>query len=241
MIYLPSPPWGRGRRPVGVKIRSFGGPIQSPWNGRHHLAHGASRATTDGRNIFHSAREAGDIRNGMSHTYTNILIHALFSTKDRQPSLTLQVREEIFNYLGGAINALGGQSVLVNGPRDHVHLLFVQPRTLSIAEVMEKVKANSSGWVKGRWPEQRHFGWQAGQAAFSVRKSHAEHVKRYVRNQEGHHRKISLGGSVPRQTRGRIRSAVCFRLRTRRMTPASRARSKLFRARGLTHGWLAMG
>ena len=128
----------------------------------------------------------------MSHTYTNILIHALFGTKDRQPSLTPEIREETFNYLGGAVNALGGQSLLVNGSRDHVHMLFVQPRTLSIADLMEKVKANSSGWVKDRWPERRHFGWQAGYAAFSVSKSHVEQVKRYIRNQEEHHRKVSF-------------------------------------------------
>ena len=71
-------------------------------------------------------------------------------------------------------------------------MLFVQPRTLSIADVMEKVKANSSGWVKDRWPERGHFGWQAGYAAFSVSKSHVEHVKRYIKNQEEHHRKISF-------------------------------------------------
>ena len=96
----------------------------------------------------------------MSHTYTNILIHALFSTKDRQPWLVPEIREEAFSYLGGAVNALGDQSLTVNGPRDHVHMLFVQPRTLSIADVMEKVKANSSGWVKRRWPKRRL--WMAG-------------------------------------------------------------------------------
>ena len=128
----------------------------------------------------------------MSHTYTNILIHALFSTKDRQPSLVPEIREETFSYLGSAINALGGQSLLVNGAHDHVHMLFAQPRTLSVADVMEKVKANSFGWVKERWPERRHFGWQAGYAAFSVSKSHVEQVKRYIRNQEEHHRKVSF-------------------------------------------------
>ena len=128
----------------------------------------------------------------MSHTYTNILIHALFSTKDRQPSLVPENREEIFSYLGGAINALRGQSLLVSGPRDHVHMLFAQPRTFSLADVMEKVKAHSSSWVKDRWPEQRGFGGQVGYAAFSVSKSHVEQVKRYIRNQEEHHRKISF-------------------------------------------------
>ncbi len=128
----------------------------------------------------------------MSHTYTNILIHALFSTKNRQALLTPEIREEIMNYLGGTVNALGGQSLLVNGPSDHVHMLFVQPRTLSIADCMEKVKANSSGWVKDRWPDRRHFGWQAGYAAFSVSPSHVGQVKRYIQNQERHHRKMTF-------------------------------------------------
>jgi REP element-mobilizing transposase RayT len=84
----------------------------------------------------------------MSHTYTNILIHALFSTRDRHPWLTPEIRDEAFSYLGGTINELGGQSLLVNGPRDHVHMLFVQPRTLSIAAVMEKVRhPPQSGWL----------------------------------------------------------------------------------------------
>jgi len=132
----------------------------------------------------------------MSHTYANILIHALFSTKDRQRWLIPEIREEAFSYLGGTINELGGQSLLVNGPLDHVHMLFVQPRTRSIASIMEKVKAHSSSWVKDRWPNRRHFGWQTGYAAFSVSKSHVEDVERYIRNQEEHHRKVSFQEEV---------------------------------------------
>jgi REP element-mobilizing transposase RayT len=132
----------------------------------------------------------------MPHTYTNILVHALFSTKQRQPWLKADIREEIFCYLGGAVNALGGQSLLVNGPGDHVHMLFVQPPVLSISTLMEKVKANSSGWVKERWPDRGYFGWQTGYAAFSVSRSHVEQVKRYIRNQEEHHRKVSFQEEV---------------------------------------------
>jgi REP element-mobilizing transposase RayT len=132
----------------------------------------------------------------MAHTYTNILIHALFSTKDRQPWLKAEIREEIFCYLGGAVNALGGQSLLVDGPPDHVHMLFVQPPTLSIATLLEKVKANSSGWVKRCWPGRRCFGWQTGYAAFSVSKSHVDQARRYIRNQEEHHRKVSFQEEV---------------------------------------------
>ena len=128
----------------------------------------------------------------MSHTYTNVLIHALFSTKDRQPSLAPEIRDEMFHYLGGADQCVGRTIVAGEwAARPCAHAICAAA-TLSIADVMEKVKANSSGWVKERWPERRHFGWQAGYAAFSVSKSHVEQVKRYIRNQEEHHRKIGF-------------------------------------------------
>jgi REP element-mobilizing transposase RayT len=132
----------------------------------------------------------------MAHTYTNILIHALFSTKARQGWLTREIREEVFCYLGGTLNELRGQSLLVNGPPDHVHMLFVQPPTLSIADLMEKLKANSSRWVKEHWPDRRYFGWQTGYAAFSVSKSHEGNVKRYISKQEKHHRKVTFQEEV---------------------------------------------
>ena len=70
-------------------------------------------------------------RLNVAHTYTNILIHALFSTKDRQPWLDAEVKAEMFPYQGGVINELGGQSLLVNGPSDHVHMLFSRRRSRS--------------------------------------------------------------------------------------------------------------
>lgn len=132
----------------------------------------------------------------VAHTYTNILIHALFSTKNRHPWLSVEVRCELFPYLGGTVNKLGGQSVLVNGAEDHVHMLLVQPASLSLADLMEKVKANSSSWVKRRWPERRSFAWQAGYTAFSVSKSHVAQVERYIAGQEEHHRKMSFQDEV---------------------------------------------
>jgi len=132
----------------------------------------------------------------MAHTYTNILIHALFSTKDRHPWLDAEVAAELFSYLGGVINELGGQSLLVNGPSDHVHMLFAQPPTLSIADIMEKAKATSSGWVKKRWRNRSHFAWQPGYAAFSVSKSQVESVRRYIGNQNEHHRKVTFQEEV---------------------------------------------
>lgn len=132
----------------------------------------------------------------MAHTYSNIVIHALFSTKSRHPWLSAEVRSELFPYLGGTVNRLGGQSLTVNGVEDHVHMLFVQPPSMALADMMEKVKANSSGWLKRRWPELEKFAWQTGYAAFSVSKSNAKEVTRYIGGQEQHHRKMTFQEEV---------------------------------------------
>ena len=128
----------------------------------------------------------------MAHTYTNILIHALFSTKNRRPYLDAELKTELFPYMGGIIAKLNGQPLLINGPRDHVHLFFVQPAALGLAELMEKLKANSSRWVHQRWPQRARFAWQTGYTAFSVSQSQVEVVRTYIRNQEQHHQKTTF-------------------------------------------------
>ena len=71
-------------------------------------------------------------------------------------------------------------------------MLFVQPAALGLGELMEKVKANSSRWVHRRWPERARFAWQTGYTAFSVSQSQTETVRKYISNQEQHHRKMSF-------------------------------------------------
>jgi putative transposase len=131
----------------------------------------------------------------MAHTYTNLLIHALFSTKDRQPLIRPEMKSDLYAYMGGIISQLGGKPVLINGPKDHVHLLLVLPTTLSLADFMEKLKANSSKWVNEQ-SARRIFSWQAGYAAFSVSQSKLNEVKAYISTQEEHHRKLTFQQEV---------------------------------------------
>jgi putative transposase len=97
--------------------------------------------------------------------------------------------------MGGIISNLQGKPVLINSPRDHVHVLFVLPATLSVADFMEQLKANSSKWAKERWPG-RAFAWQTGYTAFSVGQSKLSEVKAYISGQEGHHRKLTYREEV---------------------------------------------
>jgi putative transposase len=132
----------------------------------------------------------------VAHTYTCILIHAVFSTYERQPYLTDEIRAELLPYLAGSIQRMKGKPVVVNGPRDHVHLLFFLPAALSLSDVMEKLKANSSKWIHQRWPRKRMFAWQTGYAAFSVSRSNAPSVRNYIVRQEEHHRRMTYEQEV---------------------------------------------
>jgi putative transposase len=104
----------------------------------------------------------------MAHTFTNLLTHIIFSTKDRMPTLDPNLKERLFPYMGGIFRELGATPLLINGPTDHVHILAVLPAKLSVSEILNEVKSNSSGWVHKTFPPRSTFAWQIGYAAFGV-------------------------------------------------------------------------
>lgn len=167
--------------------------LLSPGRGGDLIAHGASRGKPGQEREPSPDRGDSDT---VAHTYTNLVIHALFRTKNREPWIDNEMKDELFAYLGGIVTKLGARSLLVNGVEDHVHALLVQPADVPLADLMEKVKANSSGWVKRRWPGRSKFAWQSGYAAFSVSQSQVEQVRKYIEGQEEHHRKVSFQEEV---------------------------------------------
>ncbi len=126
----------------------------------------------------------------MSQSLSRVLVHLVFSTKNREPFLAPDVRDRMFAYLGGILSAINCTPVLVGGVADHVHALFVLAKTLAVSRVVEEVKKESSKWAK----QHIHpaFYWQSGYAAFSVSPSNADAVREYIRTQEEHHRERSF-------------------------------------------------
>jgi REP element-mobilizing transposase RayT len=122
-----------------------------------------------------------------------ILVHTVFSTKERRPFLReLALREEMHRYLGGTLNHLGCQSIVVGGVEDHVHLLAGLSRTCQAAEMVKELKRGSSLWLKERDRGMGDFGWQNGYGVFSVGFSQLESVRTYILDQEEHHRNRSF-------------------------------------------------
>ena len=127
----------------------------------------------------------------MAHTYTDLLIHVLFSTDKRQPFLDEELRARLFSYMSGILKRIGCTPLLINGVNDHIHALLVLPPTLRVADVIEKLKANSSKWIHETFPQKRYFAWQAGYTAFSVSPSNRKRVLDYIAGQEEHHTRRS--------------------------------------------------
>jgi len=128
----------------------------------------------------------------MSQSLAKVYLHAVFSTKNREPVLADDWRDELFHVLGGTANNLGCQSLLVGGVADHAHMLFQLGRTISIAEAIGTIKSASSAWVNQTRDLPAPFHWQAGYAVFSVSQSNVETVREYIRRQPEHHPRQSF-------------------------------------------------
>jgi len=123
----------------------------------------------------------------MSQSLAKVYLHAVFSTKNREPVLVDGWRDDLFHVLGGTANNLGCQSLIVGGVADHIHMLFQLGRTIAIADAVGKIKSTSSLWVNQTRGLSTPFHWQGGYAAFSVSQSNVEAVREYVLQQPKHH------------------------------------------------------
>lgn len=129
----------------------------------------------------------------MAQSLAKILLHVVFSTKERGPFLKdLALREELHRYLGGILTNLECQPLIIGGVEDHVHLLFAHSRTATVAEVVKELKRGSTVWLKTKAPVLPEFAWQNGYGVFSIGQSQVEDVRAYIAGQEEHHRKISF-------------------------------------------------
>ena len=128
----------------------------------------------------------------MGHTYANLLVHVIFSTKDRLPLIRDEFRQRLHEYLSGIAREEFGHAIRVGTTVDHLHALLVLRSDISVAEAMRQWKSLSSGWVHQTFPGNDAFSWQAGYGAFSVSQSNVDDVVAYIERQAEHHRKVTF-------------------------------------------------
>jgi putative transposase len=128
----------------------------------------------------------------MSQSLSKVILHIVFSTKDREPLIDKAIRPRLHAYVATVCRDLGADVPIVGGVADHVHIVTALPRTISQAELIEQIKTASSKWIKQADVYYHRFYWQRGYSAFSVSPSQLEPLLRYVQNQEEHHRTHSF-------------------------------------------------
>jgi putative transposase len=125
----------------------------------------------------------------MAHTYPNVLIHCVFSTKERRSVIPESLLPGLFKYLNGIGSNIHVPVIAAGGTDNHVHMLIALPASITLAKAMQTFKANSSRWIGEHGVD---FAWQHGYAAFSVSASNRDAVLKYIENQADHHRKRSF-------------------------------------------------
>ena len=124
----------------------------------------------------------------MAGTFTNLVYHIIFSTKDREAVLDPETRRELYAYMGGIVREQDGRLLAAGGVADHVHLLALFPAKTAVSDMLREVKSGSSAWLNGRRRVKGRFSWQGGYGAFTVSESAKADVTRYIAGQEEHHR-----------------------------------------------------
>lgn len=125
----------------------------------------------------------------MPQSLSYLLVHIIFTTKDRDPNLTTDIRSKLHAYLATVARNSDCECYCVGGTADHVHLAIRLSRTLTIAHLIEELKASSSKWLKTQSPAFSRFTWQRGYGAFSVSPSDLDALRAYINDQEERHRK----------------------------------------------------
>ena len=126
----------------------------------------------------------------MARTYTKLIYHIVFSTKERVPLITAEIRDRLYPYLGGVIRGEKGSLTEIGGIADHVHILARFGAAVAVSEMVKRIKGNSSHWLGqelGVW-----FAWQIGYGAFTVSESQVAAVRKYIQRQEEHHKRVSF-------------------------------------------------
>ena len=123
----------------------------------------------------------------MPQSLANILIHVIWSTKERCPLIADEMRARLHGYMSGILKNIESPALIINSVADHIHILCQLSKNLAACKLVEEVKKSSSKWMKENGvPE---FAWQNGYGVFSVSQSNAHLVHEYIQGQAEHHRK----------------------------------------------------
>jgi REP element-mobilizing transposase RayT len=123
----------------------------------------------------------------MPHTYVVLLVHCVFSTKNREKSIRPDRQPRLWSFVGGIARKNGFKALVVGGAEDHMHILLSLPATIPLSKAVQLIKGASSHWMNETY--KNRFAWQEGYGAFTIGISQKAHTVSYIQTQGEHHRK----------------------------------------------------
>jgi putative transposase len=124
----------------------------------------------------------------MPQSLAKLYVHLIFSTKQREPVLARELGPDLHAYVGGILKEHDSIPIEINSQPDHAHVLFLLGRTAALSNTVGQLKQGSTLWLRQQHPALRDFHWQNGYGAFSVSQSNVDEVRRYIQDQQEHHR-----------------------------------------------------
>jgi len=124
----------------------------------------------------------------MAQSLSKLYIHLIFHIKGISVAIRNEDKKELFAYMGAIIKDNDSFPILINGTKDHIHILCVMSKNIALAKLIEEIKRHSSRWIKTRGIHYQDFAWQGGYSGYSVSPSKVKVVDQYIENQKSHHK-----------------------------------------------------
>lgn len=128
----------------------------------------------------------------MSQSLSKLFVHIIYHVKSTSVLIRKEDADELYAYIGAILKDLDCIPILINDVSDHIHILCVMSKNIALAKLVEDTKRHSSRWIKTKSNYYTKFAWQGGYAGFSVSPSLCEKTKKYIENQEEHHKKMTF-------------------------------------------------
>ena len=128
----------------------------------------------------------------MVQSLSKLFVHIIYHIKNTAVKIRTEDKDALYAYIGAIIKDKDSIPILINGVDDHVHVLCVMSKNITLAKLVEEIKGNSSRWIKTLNPYYKKFAWQGGYGGFSVSPTLYDKTKKYIENQEKHHKKITF-------------------------------------------------
>lgn len=122
-------------------------------------------------------------------SFIKIYVHAVWATKDRYPYLNARIKGKVIEHIKENAKEKNIFIDHINGDVEHIHCLLSMNADQNIATLINLLKGESSYWINKQMLTESKFGWQDEYFGVSVGESQIEDVRRYIRNQEEHHKK----------------------------------------------------